>query len=76
MKVFSVTDDRLVIYPALEEIVSRKTELFLRAKQVLRAHPGFTDQELADHIGARLVEAEEIIREARKDVAADTMETS
>lgn len=54
--------------------MSRKTELFLRAKQALRSHPDFTDQELADHIGARLIEAEEVIREARKDHAADQME--
>jgi hypothetical protein len=56
--------------------MSRKTELFLAAKRVLRAHPGFTDQEIADNIGARLVEAEEIIREARKDDSADRMENT
>lgn len=54
--------------------MSRKVELFLAAKRVLRSHPDFTDQEIADHIGARLIEAEEIIREARKDSAADHME--
>lgn len=53
--------------------MSRKTELFLLAKQRLRAHPDWPDEQIADSIGARLIEAEEIIREARKDYAADAV---
>lgn len=54
-------------------MASRKVELFLAAKRALRVNPEFTDEEIADRIGARMIEAEEIIREARRDHAADSM---
>lgn len=62
-----------IVFPYLEELLSRKTELFLAAKRTIRAHPEYDDQAIADNIGARLIEAQEIITEARKDVAADTI---
>lgn len=62
---------KTLVLPALEEVVSRKTELFLAAKRAIRTHPDYDDQQIADYIGARLIEAQEIITEARKDCAAD-----
>jgi len=47
-----------------------KYEMFQRAKSALRTHPDFTDEQVAEFIGAKLAEME-IIREARKDVTAD-----
>lgn len=48
-----------------------KYEVFQRAKQAIRSHPTWNDEEVMDHIGAKWAELE-IIREARKDVQADT----
>lgn len=53
--------------------MSRRTELFLAAKRTIRAHPDWDDQQIADAIGSRLIECADLLREARKDVAADTM---
>ena len=48
-----------------------KYEIFTRARQAIRTRPDLTDEQIAEYIGAKLPEME-IIREARKDVAADT----
>lgn len=57
-------------------MASRKTELFLAAKRWIRAHPEADDQDVADAIGAKLLEAEELIAAARKDHAADSLSPS
>lgn len=48
-----------------------KYEIFQRAKQAIRGHPDWDDEQIAEFIGAKLAELE-IVREARKDVQADT----
>lgn len=48
-----------------------KYEIFQRAKQAIRTRPDLTDEQIAEFIGAKLAELE-IVREARKDVQADT----
>lgn len=44
--------------------------MFLAAKQCLRAHPGWDDDQVAEFIGAKPAEME-LVREARKDAGAD-----
>jgi hypothetical protein len=49
-----------------------RTAVFLAAKQALRAHPGWTDEQVAGHIGVttRDTPGMETIAAARKDLAA------
>jgi hypothetical protein len=47
-----------------------KYELFTRARQVIKVHPDWDDEKVAEHVGAKLAELD-IIREARKDAMAD-----
>jgi hypothetical protein len=48
-----------------------KYQMFTLAKQCIRSHPKFTDEEVAEFIGAKPAEME-IVRTARQDVMADT----
>lgn len=48
----------------------QKYEIFTAAKRTLRIHPDWTDEQVAEHIGAKPLEYE-IVREARKDHEAD-----
>jgi len=50
--------------------MSERTTLFLRAKKTIRLHPEWTDEQVAEGAAIPPALSAEIIREARKDVAA------
>jgi hypothetical protein len=54
--------------------VSRHTELFLSAKRLLRANPGWDDARVAEELGVRAADQRSMdtITAARRDVEADS----
>lgn len=46
-----------------------KAALFLKVKQALRTHPDWTDKKVAEYTGLRLPMEQDILREARKEMA-------
>lgn len=48
--------------------------LFLSAKQQIRRHPDWSDEQIAEAMGSRLLVVATIIAEARRDNAADVTE--
>ncbi len=45
---------------------------FLAAKRLLRAHPDWTDEQVAADMGLHPLEVPDVIPVARRDLAADT----
>ena len=56
-------------------MAGQRYELFTAAKKTIRTHPDWDDAAVAAHVGAKPTELD-IIREARKDYAADQQETT
>jgi hypothetical protein len=52
-------------------MASTRVEWFLASKKALRAHPDWTDEQVANHCGIPLVVADEVIAPARKEVEQD-----
>lgn len=52
-----------------EQSLPTQTELFLQVKQVLRIHPDWTDEQVAEQAGLRVPELH-LIATARKDLEA------
>lgn len=50
---------------------STRVEWFLLAKRTLRAHPGWSNEEVADHCGIPHAEIDGVVRPARQEVEAD-----
>jgi hypothetical protein len=50
---------------------STRTDLFLAAKRVLRAHRDWTDEQVAEHIGCHPLLAPDVIAPARTEVEQD-----
>lgn len=50
--------------------MGERTDFFLRAKKAIRQFPDASDEEIAEKAAIPAAVAAEIIREARKDVAA------
>jgi hypothetical protein len=48
-----------------------RTDMFLAAKRVLRVHPGWTDEQVAEHTGIPAVLIDETIGPARREVDQD-----
>ena len=53
------------------DMASQRVELFLRAKQALRIHRDWTDDQVAEHVGIPRPMIEEIMRPARQEVEQD-----
>jgi hypothetical protein len=49
---------------------STRTEMFLRAKQVLRRHPDWSDDQVAEHAGIPKILIDETVAVARREVDA------
>lgn len=49
--------------------MSRRTDLFALLKRTMRAHPEWTDEQVAEYADVRAPEMD-ILREARRDVGA------
>jgi hypothetical protein len=54
--------------------MAKASEMFLAAKQWMRAHPDDSDEEVRIACGIHLFDAA-VVAEARKDLAADRMES-
>jgi len=52
-------------------MASQRVELFLRAKQTLRVHRDWTDDQVAEHVGIPRAMIAEIMRPARQEVEQD-----
>lgn len=50
---------------------STRVEWFLLAKRTLRAHRGWSNEEVADHCGIPHAEIDGVVRPARQEVEAD-----
>ena len=53
------------------DMASQRVELFLRAKQTLRVHRDWTDDQVAEHVGIPRAMIAEIMRPARQEVEQD-----
>jgi isoaspartyl peptidase/L-asparaginase-like protein (Ntn-hydrolase superfamily) len=51
-------------------MANTRADQFLQAKQVIRQHKDWTDEQLAEHLGLKPHEAAQVIPQARKDVEA------
>lgn len=52
-------------------MASTRVEWFLAAKRCLRAHPGWSDQQVAEHCGIPLAMTDLVIAPARREVEQD-----
>jgi hypothetical protein len=50
----------------------QKAEVFLAAQKALRAHPDWTDEEVADHLNVKLIAMGSTIHEARRELEQDS----
>lgn len=50
---------------------STRVEWFLLSKRTLRAHPGWSNEEVADHCGIPHAEIDGVVVPARREVEAD-----
>jgi hypothetical protein len=50
---------------------STRVEWFLRAKRTLRAHPDWSNEQVADYCGIPRAEIDGVVRPARQEVESD-----
>jgi hypothetical protein len=55
-------------------MASTRVEWFLAAKKALRSHPGWSDEQVANHCGIPLAVTDEIIRPARQEIEQDQVD--
>lgn len=55
-------------------MASTRVEWFLAAKKALRAHPAWSDEQVANHCGIPLAVTDEIIRPARQEIEQDQVD--
>jgi hypothetical protein len=55
-------------------MASTRVEWFLAAKKALRAHPDWSDGQVANHCGIPLAVTDEIIRPARQEIEQDQVD--
>jgi len=55
-------------------MASTRVEWFLAAKKALRAHPDWTDAQVANYCGIPLAVTDEVIRPARKEIEQDQVD--
>lgn len=55
-------------------MASTRVEWFLAAKKALRAHPGWSDEQVANHCGIPLAITGEIIGPARREIEQDQVD--
>jgi hypothetical protein len=52
-------------------MASQRVEWFLAAKKALRAHPDWTDEQVADHCGIPRAVIDEVVWPARREIDGD-----
>lgn len=55
-------------------MTSQRVEWFLLAKRTLRAHPDFTDQQVAKHCNIPAAVMDEVIPPARREIEQDGLD--
>jgi hypothetical protein len=55
-------------------MASTRVEWFLAAKKALRAHPGWSDEQVCNYCGIPLAVADEIVRPARQEIEQDQVD--
>lgn len=56
------------------DMASTRVEWFLAAKKALRVHPGYTDEQVADHCGIPHAVIDEVVAPARREVEQDGLD--
>lgn len=56
------------------DMASTRVEWFLAAKKALRAHPDWSDEQVANYCGIPLAVVDEIIRPARQEIEQDQVD--
>lgn len=56
------------------DMASQRVEWFLAAKKVLRAHPDWTDEQVANYCGIPLAVTDEVIAPARREIENDQID--